>query len=212
MGVITKGILGGFKGKVGTVVGANWKGIDTVRSMPSSVANPRTSGQMLNRGKFKMISMLASTLLGNLVRPFWNGKNAKMSGYNSFIRANVELGTTENTLVYPELKMATGSLEGVTLIDATASNGSTEVSVEYDPNTGIGNAASDDFVNAVVINATTGAISTSIKDAARPDSLITVTVPEVSTGDLLKVYVFASKATDDKVVSNSVFLARTVTA
>ena len=77
MGVITKGILGGFKGKVGTIVGANWKGIDTVRSMPSSVANPRTSGQMLNRGKFKMISMLASTFLEILFVHFGMVKTQK---------------------------------------------------------------------------------------------------------------------------------------
>jgi hypothetical protein len=28
MGTINKGILGGFSGKVGTVVGGTWKGID----------------------------------------------------------------------------------------------------------------------------------------------------------------------------------------
>ncbi len=32
MGTISKGILGGFSGKVGTVVGGSWKGIDYMRS------------------------------------------------------------------------------------------------------------------------------------------------------------------------------------
>ena len=31
MGTIKKGILGGFSGKVGTVVGASWKGISYMR-------------------------------------------------------------------------------------------------------------------------------------------------------------------------------------
>ena len=42
MGTISKGILGGFSGKVGTVIGGNWKGIDYMRSIPASVSNPRT--------------------------------------------------------------------------------------------------------------------------------------------------------------------------
>lgn len=38
MGTIKQGILGGFSGKVGNVVGASWKGIDYIRSLPSSVS------------------------------------------------------------------------------------------------------------------------------------------------------------------------------
>ena len=34
MARITKGILGGFSVKVGTVVGANWSGKDIIRSVP----------------------------------------------------------------------------------------------------------------------------------------------------------------------------------
>ena len=36
MGRISKGILGGFSGTVGTVVGGNWKGIDYMRSKTTS--------------------------------------------------------------------------------------------------------------------------------------------------------------------------------
>jgi Family of unknown function (DUF6266) len=38
MATFEKGILGGFSGKIGTVVGGNWKGIDYMRSK----ANKRT--------------------------------------------------------------------------------------------------------------------------------------------------------------------------
>jgi len=40
MGKINQGILGGFSGKVGNVIGGNWKGIDYMRVKPASVANP----------------------------------------------------------------------------------------------------------------------------------------------------------------------------
>ncbi len=32
MGTISKGILGGFSGTVGTVIGGSWKGIEYMRS------------------------------------------------------------------------------------------------------------------------------------------------------------------------------------
>lgn len=46
MGKINQGILGGFSGKVGNVIGGNWKGIDYMRVKPASVANPQTEGQV----------------------------------------------------------------------------------------------------------------------------------------------------------------------
>jgi hypothetical protein len=46
MGTIKQGILGGFSGKVGTVIGGSWKGISYMRSIPQSVKNPRTDGQV----------------------------------------------------------------------------------------------------------------------------------------------------------------------
>ena len=52
MGTIKKGILGGFSGKVGTVVGASWKGISYMRSLLQKVKNPRTTGQRNQHSKF----------------------------------------------------------------------------------------------------------------------------------------------------------------
>jgi hypothetical protein len=52
MGKISKGILGGFSGKIGNVVGATWKGIDYMRIMPASVANPQDSLVSVSAHKF----------------------------------------------------------------------------------------------------------------------------------------------------------------
>ena len=47
MGTINKGILGGFSGKVGNVVGGTWKGIDYMRSKSNHrkfTATPAATG------------------------------------------------------------------------------------------------------------------------------------------------------------------------
>ncbi|MDD4417119.1 MAG: DUF6266 family protein, partial [Proteiniphilum sp.] len=63
MGTIKQGILGGFSGKVGNIVGASWRGIDYIRSMPASVRNPRTVAQVSQRTRFALIGKMLKTFV-----------------------------------------------------------------------------------------------------------------------------------------------------
>lgn len=63
MGTIKKGILGGFSGKVGNVVGASWKSIAYIRSLPSSVRNPKTEKQLTQRSKFALVAKFVKNIL-----------------------------------------------------------------------------------------------------------------------------------------------------
>ena len=62
MGKIKQGILGGFKGKVGTVIGASWNGIAYMRSLAQSVKNPKTAAQLQQRAYFKDLQGLVGQL------------------------------------------------------------------------------------------------------------------------------------------------------
>jgi hypothetical protein len=53
MGKIKQGILGGFRGKVGTVIGASWNGISYMRGIAQSVRNANTAAQQTQRGFFR---------------------------------------------------------------------------------------------------------------------------------------------------------------
>ena len=59
MGKIKQGILGGFKGKVGTVIGSSWNGISYMRGQAQSVKNPKTPAQTIQRDFFKEVQDLA---------------------------------------------------------------------------------------------------------------------------------------------------------
>lgn len=54
MGKIKKGILGGFSGRVGNVIGGSWKGIDYMRSEATSISDPKTTKQLAQRSKFRV--------------------------------------------------------------------------------------------------------------------------------------------------------------
>ncbi|MBQ6307425.1 MAG: hypothetical protein IJK78_12760 [Bacteroidales bacterium] len=59
MARIKQGILGNFRGTVGTVVGASWNGINYMRGRAQSVKNPKTPAQMIQRDFFKEVQELA---------------------------------------------------------------------------------------------------------------------------------------------------------
>ena len=62
MGKIKQGILGGFKGKVGTVIGASWNGIAYMKGLPQSQKDPKTAAQMAQRAFFREVQDLAGQL------------------------------------------------------------------------------------------------------------------------------------------------------
>ena len=55
MGTISKGILGGFNGTVGTVVGATWKGITYMRSKADRRSFTPSQKQLEQQAKFGLV-------------------------------------------------------------------------------------------------------------------------------------------------------------
>ena len=62
MGKIKQGILGGFRGTVGTVVGSTWNGVAYMKGKPQSVKNPRSDAQVQQRTFFKEVQALVAQL------------------------------------------------------------------------------------------------------------------------------------------------------
>lgn len=114
MGTIKRGILGGFKNKVGSVIGSSWKGIDTMRSMPLSVANPRTAKQIAVRGNFKTLVTAASAVNSTLIRPYWARFAKMMTGSNAFIRENYANFKNPAILFSEKAILSKGKLDMVT--------------------------------------------------------------------------------------------------
>jgi hypothetical protein len=83
MARITKGILGGGRGKVANVVMGNWKGIDYIRSyaIPS---NPRTPRQIARRSILTDASRIASEL--NRFFTLLPDELPRLSNYNILVR------------------------------------------------------------------------------------------------------------------------------
>lgn len=107
MARLDQGLLGGYSGKLGTTVGATWKGINVVRTYQPNVANPNTQLQRDHRNKFREIAQLGSFFLGGMVKPFWDKGAKKMSGYNAFVSANVN--AMRDDLLFDPMRFIIGS-------------------------------------------------------------------------------------------------------
>ncbi len=208
MARIGKGILGGLSGKVGNVVGANWKGIDYIRSKPLSVKNPRTEKQVNQRTKFDIVLKFLQPNLEFIKIGYKNYTN-KRSQFNSamsYILNNAMAGTSplDYAIDYPLALLSRGSL-------ATALNPTFDVAtpgqVEFNwvDNSVEQNANATDKSMLVVFNSIKGQ---SIFTTAGPDRSTgtgTVTIPDSFSGDTLELYMgFISE--DGVLVSNSVYL------
>ena len=86
MGKIKQGILGGFKGKVGTVIGASWNGISYMKGRPQSVRNPRTEAQVQQRNFFKELQGLVSQLSDEQLISLFPSVNRGMTRRNMLTR------------------------------------------------------------------------------------------------------------------------------
>ena len=84
MGKIKQGILGGFKGKVGTVIGSSWNGISYMRGHAQSQRNPRTDAQIKQRDFFKEVQEIASQLSEEQLAFLFPSAPKGMTRHNAF--------------------------------------------------------------------------------------------------------------------------------
>ena len=195
MGVIKQGILGGFSGKVANVVGSSWKGIAVIKSRPLSVANPKTAAQTGQRTKFSAAVALAVTVLTTLVKPLWDRFAQLQSGYNAFIKANIDAFSTAGVPTYANIVISQGSLLGQVINAINATNGSDSVEVTFTDNSGSGNALTTDEVYVMVWNETQDNIGVASGAETRGDASASLNMPtNCVTGDVLHAYLAFRKA------------------
>ena len=101
MGKIKQGILGGFSGKTGTVVGSSRKGISVIRGIAPSIAQPNTEAQLAQRLRFSVVGKFLHPLVPFLRIGFKKGA-VKMSGVNAAMSYNLQNALTG---AYPVLTL-----------------------------------------------------------------------------------------------------------
>jgi hypothetical protein len=146
MGKISKGILGGFSGKVGSVVGATWKGIAVMRSQSGPRKGQLSVKQKEQHARFSLMMKFLQPVTSLLNRSF-DKIAVGMSGFNKAFSYNVLNAITG---IYPALAvdysmvlLSRGDLPNAGAA-AAASAAAGKLVFTWTDNTGTGRAKADD--------------------------------------------------------------------
>lgn len=213
MGKYNKGILGGFSGKVGNVIGSSWKGIDYMRSIPNSTADAKTDAQMAQRNKFAMVNALLRKLAPVIKMGFTNNK--RMTAINSAMSYNLKNAVTgsypDQQIDFASLAVARGDL--IPASESTAESTSpSQVNFSWTDNSEVGSAQPDDKALLVVFNpAKERAVFIPGTGPERGDESYDLVLPGSYAGDTVEVYI-AFVSADGLESSDSTYLGSVAVA
>ena len=146
MGTINKGILGGFSGKVGNVVGGTWKGIDYMRSKSNRRNFTATQPQLEQQVKFALAVRFVQTMTG-LVEISFGDFAVRKTGFNSAVSYTLRNAITGAypvySIQYGDALVSRGDLPNVLAPAVTAGAGSI-LTFSWTDNSGVGIAKATD--------------------------------------------------------------------
>ena len=123
MGTLKQGILGGFSGKVGTVIGFTRNGISYIRGLITSHTDANTPAQQEQRARFALVVKFLRPLVG-LLRMGFKKAGANMSGFNAAVAYTLQNAITgifpALSIDYTKLRVSEGNLPGALNAEAAS--------------------------------------------------------------------------------------------
>ncbi|MFC3196090.1 DUF6266 family protein [Parapedobacter deserti] len=156
MAVFKNGPNGSFSGKVGSVVGYKWKGIDVIRGLPRKSKKPRSEARLANEQAMKLIMGILKPLKLFIRMGFrYAAEPLNMSAFNLALSVNKKQAIKGQ---YPDLEIdwdnlhiSRGDLAGVKSLTAEWTDAGLRVSWEKTIANGPGHAS--DLLSLAVYSA-----------------------------------------------------------
>ncbi|WBV61107.1 DUF6266 family protein [Chryseobacterium camelliae] len=207
MARITKGILGGFSGKVGTIVGANWRGQDIIRSTPKPSSRPPSDKQLLQQTKFKLVIGFLQPVKNIQAKYFGSGSGSKSRvniAVSYTISEAVQMTGDIPELIYSKVLMTKGDLAGFQSVTATPQSGQV-ISLSWEDNSQQGNATSTDKANIICYCEELRTYEIFESVAERSVTAANITLPPSYAGKEVQVWAFFHNA-KETLACNSAYL------
>jgi len=191
MARIKNGVLGGLSGKVGNVVGGNWRGIDYLRSVPTGTRQANTILQQTQRLKFKTVVEFLKTQT-DIVRIGFKPDAGKQSGFNVAVSYNYHhalLGDFDRGfhIDYANALLSNGDKPQLEQpgIQSTAAH---QLQLNWENNSSEPGASSNDILFVGIFNPDKGLGAVRINPAQRSDGSVDINLPANFSGDLVHCY------------------------
>jgi len=155
MAIYVKGALGSFSGKLGNVVGSNWRSIDYMRSLPRPSKKAATPEQIAQRAKFTLAVDFLNPLRDFINMGYNDPQQRKMTGFNQatgHLLTKIEGQYPNLSIPYNEVILSKGSLKPVPL--SVIKNMDGDLEITWDPSVNPLSSEPDDLVYFVMYNET----------------------------------------------------------
>ena len=207
MANISKGILGGFSGKVGTIVGANYRGKDIIRSVPKKSGRKPTELQLLQQKKFRLVVSFLQPLKPIQSKYFGmsSGVKSKANLAASYMLNNALLVVAnEPELVFNKILITKGELAGFQNQVATPAVGRI-MNFTWDDNSLQGNGNATDVMNVVSYSEDQQVFEVFQGVATSADGTAQITLPNYFGGLDIHFWIYFNNA-EQKLACNSPYL------
>lgn len=189
------GVHGGYSGKVGNVVGASWRQIDYIRSLPKLLKNrPVSERQLAQRTRFTLAVSFLAPLKELLNMGFRDEVQGRATGYNVGLRRFINNAITgsypDYEVDYPSVVLSSGGV-GQLMAPTLSPGQEGGLYLRWYPLTG-GSAHMDDEVIVAVYNREK-AFVLSLEQIEREAGAALIPVPSVFEGDTLEVFAFVMR-------------------
>ena len=191
MGSYNKGILGPFRGKVGTVIGYSWRGKELMRGLPKETTTAATPAQLEQRAKFSTVIKFL-TPIKSIVGAYFGKEQKSKSPFNlatGYHMSEALLPGIDDTWLidYPKVLISRGDLRGIDnpVVAAGALN---TINLTWTDNSGQGSADATDILVVVVFCTEMGEFVQFNPAATRADATVALTIPAYLSGTLAEVW------------------------
>ncbi|MFC4720949.1 DUF6266 family protein [Geojedonia litorea] len=213
MATFEKGILGGFSGKVGNVVGARWRGRNVMRSLPQRGNYNPTQDQLEQRERFSAVIAFLNPIKAVESQYFGKPQGDK-SRYNlatSYHLKEALIATPDGfTIDYPKVLISKGDLRGLNNPSITAAAGQI-LELEWNDNSGQGNANPLDKLIVVVYAPEPNLYQVFDPAGTREEAAVNLPLPAFMAGFEVQVWATFSTANSKEAAISSYLGALVVT-
>ena len=208
MAKLLNGILGGISGKIGSIVGATWRSVEYIRSLPKETDKPRTEQQLAQQAKFKFLHEFLSPFARFFTVGFRNiaTHRTEMNVAFSINYQSALMGSHPNfEISYPHFVMSKGNLPNLCEPKVVLLSGA-ELELSW-RNLREPLATPDDQVTLLLYNAELKKAEGFIGGISRSAGSCRFAIHPNSVGRSLEVYVSVCSI-NRELVSDSLYLGR----
>lgn len=211
MGLYKKGVLGYFRGKVGTVVGAVINGIHYMRSLPDFGQDNPTVAQINVRAKLALIAgwlkqWKAQIRIG--YQDFTNGTTPFSAAMSYHLRNAVTGVAPLYSIDYPKVMISSGELDKINAPEVSVTEDA-QIDIAWAANGSMFSGKPTDLLTFMLYNPEKEEFVYAKGAAARSVLSYELMVPSMFSGDTVYLWLSVVSA-DGKLVSDSQYLGEWV--